>query len=80
MTTEDVIMYQDFHMRKPWRSAEYKVEFDGNKARVHNDGFGPSVSRFNKLYCSGHTTKYHYALTVNGKRAYFMANYKIPTK
>jgi hypothetical protein len=71
-------MYQNFNQSKPFEG-EYEVEFKGNKARVHGNIFVvPVTSRFNKLTCLGKTTMYHYVLTVQGKKAYFMSAYEIP--
>jgi hypothetical protein len=74
-----VTLYIDFNQSKPWSSTEFEVEFNGDKARVYNNGgFGPKVSRFNQVRRNGKTgVNNHYSLSVNGYKVYFMTTHNI---
>ena len=76
---EKIFLYSDFNQTKKWNENTFEVEFKGKKARVKNNGwFGAKYSRFNKLIQLGHTTSgYHYVLTVNGQKVFFIAKYNI---
>jgi hypothetical protein len=80
METQDIILYKDFNYSVKWNDFTYKVEFNGNKARViSSEPFSKNTkSRFNKLIRCGKTTiGNHYCLTVNGQKVFFISTYNI---
>ena len=80
---EDVTIYQDFNMSKPFNEflGNYDVEFIGDKARVIQNSVFSSQrvkSRLNKVYKIGQASgEYFYHMTANGQDVFFKSKHDI---